>query len=126
MFSNDSGFARLLFRGRPLIIWGGVVRISANEFFFGDPPNEIFFSATLRLFFFIFFFGKIDRRIFFNNIVLQGKRKEIFLGLNWQNIIFFSRPLCWNFFSGTLCSLLFLFFLGVPLIVFFICTTPPR
>ena len=41
---------------------GGVMRIFASEFFFGNPPNK-------------FFFSKIDRRIFFNNMVLQGKHE---------------------------------------------------
>ena len=47
----------LYIRGRPLIIWGGVVRIFANEIvFFGEPLIKIFFSpkASNQNFFFFF------------------------------------------------------------------------
>ncbi len=61
-----------LLRGRSLIFWGeGVVRIFVNEIFLGDPTNVI-----------LIFFGKIDRRNFFSNMVLHGNVKKIFLGLN--------------------------------------------
>ena len=59
------------FRGRPLIIWGGAwCGFSRTNFFFGDPPNEIFFSATLWTFFFLIFLAKlIEEFFFFNNMV---------------------------------------------------------
>ncbi len=43
-----------ILRGRSLIIGGGMVRISANEFFFGDPPTVFFSCIGSKQFFFVF------------------------------------------------------------------------
>ena len=118
-------FTLLLTKGSTINhLWGGMVRISANDFFF---------LATLRTFFFSwtpserFFFCKIGLRIFFGyNMVLLGNRKKNFLGLNWPIIIFFSEAPWTNFFFFL--DTLYSFFLCLlPNECFFsICTMPPQ
>ena len=75
-----------------------MVRISANDFFFGDPLNVFFFSNALRTFFLGGGAKLIEELFFFYNIVLQGKCKKNSFRVKFTEGFFFSETLLNEFF----------------------------
>ncbi len=110
----DLGYTARIVRGRPLIIWGGVVRIFANKFFFffSDPPNQIF----IYLFFLQHgYTGKTEKKIFFR-VKLTDRNFFFFGGLLDGIFFFFSDPPNEIFFFV-------LYHNGRPLILLCICSS---